>query len=533
MMLGSSLLSGQNISTIAGTGSSVFSGDGGPAVSAGLPNAGGGAFDRNGNYYFVDAISHRVRKISVSGIIETVAGNGSGGFIGDGGAATNAQLNFPQGVAVDTAGNIYIADANNNRVRKVSILTGIINTIVGTGTGSYGGDGSPATNADIWNPQDVYVDKAGNIYIADMFNYRIRKVSTSGIITTIAGVGTSGYSGDGGSATLAQLGTPIGITVDDTGSLYIADPSSFVCRVRKVNTLGVITTIAGNGSSSYIGDGIPATNAAIVPFKVAFDKNNNLFIADRFSHRVYKTDIAGVLTNVAGTGTAGDSGDGSSALSATLNYPTGVALDECSNLYIATSGHASVPGSGRRIRKVSFNPTTTPSITITGVSTATVGATVTVNAAVSGAGSVFSIKWFKNSTLFSTTSTPTTTYIKGTGTDTITARVVPAVTTCYDSAMSVSAHLVTEGAVGLQRLTHKSAILHLYPNPAQHILAVSCDAGLAAVSVVNIVGAEVARQQYAGATAIKLSVQELPQGIYVVHATATDGSKVVERFVKE
>jgi hypothetical protein len=299
-------------------------------------------------------------------------------------------------------------------------------------------------------------------------------------------------------------------------------------RIRRIDLLtGAITSIAGTGVVGYAGDGGDATAAQFFNTTgIAIDRNDNIYVSDRNDNRIRVINASGIINTVVGDGIAGFSGDGSNATSAKIYSPRGLAVDQCDNLYIVDNGN-------RRVRKVTFNPITTPTVTVTGVSTATVGATVTVNAAVSGAGSTYSIKWFRNSTLFSTTSIPTTTYTKGAGTDTITARVVPAVTTCYDSAMSVSAHLVSVGSVGVEQLTHKSAILRLHPNPAQHTLAVSCDAGLAAVSVLNILGAEVARQACAGATTIKLAVQELPQGMYVVHATAIDGSKIVERFVKE
>ena len=218
---------------------------------------------------------------STTGIITTIAGNGIAGYSGDGGLATNAELNNPYGVAVDSNGNIYIADTNNNRIRKVNSTTGIITTIAGNGTAGYSGDGGLATNAELYYPYGVAVDSNGNIYIADTYNNRIRKVnSTTGIITTIAGNGTAGYSGDGGPATNAQLNYPYGVAVDSSGNIYIADTDNN--RIRKVNsTTGIITTIAGNGNPGYSGDGGPATNAELYdPSGVAVDSNGNIYIAD-------------------------------------------------------------------------------------------------------------------------------------------------------------------------------------------------------------------------------------------------------------
>lgn len=486
------LSKGQIISTMAGTGSAAFSGDNGPAIAAGLSNPTYGAFDNNGNYYFADATANRIRKISPLGVITTVAGNGTGAYTGDGSIATATGINRPHSVKLDTSGNLYIVQYTNNVVRKVNMSTGIITTIAGNGTGAFGGDSGPATAASIWDPQDVAIDKWGNVYIADMYNYRVRKVDMTGTITTVAGTGTMACGPDGGLATSTDIAFPTGLAVDDTGNLYIADASSFSCRVRKVNTAGIITTVAGNGGSTYVGDGIPATNAPITPVMIALDKFNNLFISDRYNHRAYKVDVmTGVLYNVAGNGIAGDGGDGGLATSASLYTPTGVALDACGNLYIPTIGDITIPGTGHRIRKVTFNPPTTPTITVTGVTSATIGATVTVNATVSGAGSGYSIKWFKNSTLFSTTTVPTTTYVKGVGTDIITARVVPASAyiTCYDSVTS-EGHSIVGVPVGIPLAPVGDFVI--YPNPAHDAFVVSSGGGvLTSVSITNLLGQEV------------------------------------------
>ena len=217
------------------------------------------AVDASGNLYIADTGNNRIRKVSATGIITTVAGNGSAGYSGDGGPATSAQLDGPEGVAVDGSGNLYIADTCNNRIRKVS-ATGIITTVAGNGSAGYSGDGGPATSAQLSLPAGVAVDGSGNLYIADSGNNRIRKVSATGIITTVAGNGSPGYSGDGGPATSAQLNQPAGVAVDASGNLYIADSSNN--RIRKVSATGIITTVAGNGFDGYSGDGGPATSAA-------------------------------------------------------------------------------------------------------------------------------------------------------------------------------------------------------------------------------------------------------------------------------
>ena len=330
------------IKTVAGNGTYGFSGDGGLAVNAGFQPS-GLAVDSAGNIYIADAGDDRIRKVDTNGIITTVAGNGANGFSGDGGPATNARLYLPWGVAVDIAGNIYIADYGNHRIRKVD-TTGIITTVAGNGTRGHSGDGGPATNASLYNPMGVAVDSAGNIYIADYGNHKIRKVDTSGIITTVAGNGIYGFSGDGGPAMNASLYFAWRVAVDDSGNIYIADSGNH--RIRKVDTTGIITTVAGNGTSGFSGDGGPATDAGLNKVAhVAVDSVGNIFIADRFAHRIRKVDTNGIITTVAGNGTNTFSGDGGSATDASLNSPSDIEVDSSGNIFIADNYNY-------RIRKV-------------------------------------------------------------------------------------------------------------------------------------------------------------------------------------
>ena len=341
----------QIISTFAGNGTaSGVSGDGGAATAASINAANGGAFDKYGNYYVAEVLGHKVRKITPIGIITTVAGIATSGYNGDGMLATTAKLNSPTAIAVDTQGNIYIDDASNFRIRKMEFVTGLISTVAGTGVSGYNGDNIPATTAQLGGVQDLCIDKFGNLYIADQVNYRIRKISTDGTITTVAGSGTfSGTgTGDGGPATNATFNWLAGIVVDTSGNLFIADMNT--ARVRKVNTLGVITTIAGNGAYTYSGDNIPATNAQINPIRLAFDRSNNLVIADKFNRRILKIDDAGIIHSIAGNGISGYGGDGGPATGASFDFPAGVVYDTCGNLYVAES-------SNRRVRKITFNPT--------------------------------------------------------------------------------------------------------------------------------------------------------------------------------
>ena len=336
------------ITTIAGTGKDGFSGDGGPASQAQLNFPTGVAVDGEGNLYIADAPNDRIRKVDSIGTITTIAGTGEQGFSGDGGPASQAQLDHPRAVAVDGEGNLYIADRNNNRIRKVD-STGTITTIAGGG--GFGEDGGPATQVHLNLPYGVAVDGTGNLYIADTNSDRIRKVDSTGTITTIAGTGERGFSGDGGPATQASLNSPFGVAVDGAGNLYIAD--QYNNRIRRVDSTGTITTIAGTGERRFGGDGGPAIRAQLdAPSGVAVDGEGNLYIADASNHRIRKVDSTGTITTIAGTGEQGFGGNGGSASQAHLFFPTGVAVDGEGNLYIADVGN-------HRIRKVDSTGTIT------------------------------------------------------------------------------------------------------------------------------------------------------------------------------
>jgi len=319
-----------NIITFAGGGSP---GDGGQANSAELYDPTAVFVDGSGNIFIADSKNNRIREVTASGNITTVAGNGSAGFIGDGGAATSAELNFPTGIFVDGSGNLFIADAGNNRIRKVG-TSGNITTVAGGGTSGIG-DGGPATSALLYQPTCVFVDGSGNIFIADSYNYRIRKVTVSGNITTVAGTGNSGSGGDGGPATSAPLGLPTGVYVDGSGNIFIADPG--VNTIHEVNTSGIIVTLAGQRFSApgYSGDGGPATQAVLSsPYNVFGDRSGNIFIADERNSRIRVINTTGNITTVAGSGTGG-LGNGGPATSAELYNPTGVFVGSSGNIFIA------------------------------------------------------------------------------------------------------------------------------------------------------------------------------------------------------
>ena len=277
------------ISTIAGTGLlGCYNGNGGAATAADLSGPFGIAVDGSGNIYIVEGgnFCFCINKVTPSGTISTIAGGDTIGYSGDDGAATAAGLWYPFGVAVDGIGNVYIADGGNNRIRKVNPL-GIISTIAGSGTRGYSGDGGPATAAALYTPQGVAVDGSGNVYIADAFNNRIRKVTPSGRISTIAGNGILGYSGDGGAAISAEFETPSSVAVDGRGNVYIADVGNN--RIRIVTPSGIISTIAGTGTLGYSGDGRAAISAKLYfPYSVAVDGSGNVYIADWGNNRIRK-----------------------------------------------------------------------------------------------------------------------------------------------------------------------------------------------------------------------------------------------------
>jgi uncharacterized protein (TIGR03437 family) len=323
------------ITTVAGTGVAGYSGDGGPATEAKLYFPLGLALDRSGNLYIADAYNNVIRRVAPGGMIVTVAGRGNPGYGGDGGAAVQALLSYPRGVALDSAGNLYIADTLNHRIRKVS-ADGTISTIAGRGGAGYDGDGGPAASAGLNQPSSIDLDAAGNLYIADTGNNAVRIVTPQGTIRTVAGTGVAGFSGDNGSAVRAQLNAPQGVSADANGNLFIADTENH--RIRRVNAQGTIATVGGSDPSA--GDRGPALAARLFqPSGVAFDAAGNLYVAEAASHRVRKVTPQGAISTVAGTGVAGYSGDGGSATAAQLNGPNGLATDSAVNLYIADTGN--------------------------------------------------------------------------------------------------------------------------------------------------------------------------------------------------
>jgi len=361
---------GYTITTVAGNGSVGYSGDGGLATNAELSSPVGVALDTAGNLYIADQFNYVIRKVSPNGTISTVAGRGgfsyqecsAAGCPGDGGPATSASLGSPMGVALDTAGNLYIADDGYGCVRKVT-PNGTITTVAGNGGYPYSGDGGPATSA-AFVVAGIAVDATGNIYIAGAGTSRVRRVAPNGIVTTIAGDGSSGVSsnmGDGGPATSATLPDPTAVAVDTVGNLYIADGNN---RIRKVTPAGIISTVAGGGSpySPAFGDGGPATSAWIDPRGVAVDSSGNLYIADDYLVRMVST--GGTISTIAGGGNGGYTGDGGPATAAELGFPSGIAIDGRGRIYFSDTSSSVV----RMLTPVAS--TTPPSVKSGGIVTA-------------------------------------------------------------------------------------------------------------------------------------------------------------------
>ena len=596
----------QIITSFAGNGSSGHTGDGGAAISAGIGEPDECAFDSHGNLYFGDVLGNVVRKITPCGIITTVAGNGVAGYNGDSILAISASITTPSGIAFDSLDNMYIAELGDSRIRRVDAISGIITTLAGNGTAVYGGDGGPATEATFDYVNNICFDRHGNLYVTDGSN-RIRKIDALGIITTFAGTGTGGYTGNGGYAIDAEIEDLYGICSDTMGNIYFEQQGADAV-VRKVDTAGIISTIAGNGSATPSGDGGPAIDAGLNPFGLAHDKMGNLYISGYIMNDVRKIDISGIIYTVAGTGIAGFSGDGGNADSAELNVPYGITVDDNGNLYIpdrsnhrirrvtfhpvvtptitvtigsstgdticsgtpviytssvsgsgttsfsyqwlvngnpvadTTSTYTYVPANGDSVRCVlsaagicytpgsnEINmvvaPVATPTITLSGPATATVGSTVTVTATITGAGSSYDIKWYDNGILFATTTAPMVAYTMTAGTNLITATVLSTSSGCYDTATS-AAHSITSANAGIINLGSQS--VSLYPNPAHDELLITSSGNISNIIITNILGQNVFSSDYS-APQVQVNVAGLPAGVYFV----TINGNEVRKFVKE
>jgi hypothetical protein len=522
-------MNGQVITTVAGggLGHGGFWGDGGPATNAEFSTSAGLAVDGCGNIYIGDGSNHRVRKIDgATGIITTYAGSATIGYGGDGLVATAASFRSPVALVFDNSGNLYTCDALDYRIRKIDAISGIVSTFAGTGTqGLFGeGDGGPATAAKIFGG-DMAWDIYGNMYVAD--NHIIRKIDPAGKITTIAGTGISGLPADGIPATAANIGWIAGVFTDAKGNIYFTD-SSF--SVRKITaSTGILTRIAGTGAAiatPYTGDYIAATTCVLDPADISVDDTGNIYIADFGNHRIEKVDAFGIIRTIAGTGVAGYSGDGGAATAAQIRIPKNVILGmNVNDIYLVEYSTTS-----RRVRKISYPvKLTVPSISLSGIVTAPVGATVMLTATVANTGSSYMIHWMNHGIEFTTTATPSVTYTKAVGIDTITARIVAA---CggYDSTTSTGHIVGVEGSLGAW--SPSTPALTVYPNPATTSLIIVAANKITHITITSLIG-QVVFNQFYDIEKTEVNIAGLPNGIYMVKVTGNDGYTATAKVIKQ
>ena len=437
----------QTITTIAGNHTPGYSGSGGPATAAELNNPGDILMDHSGNLIISDYNNNAIRRIDGSGVITTIVGTGVPGYTGDGGSALTALINHPCGVALTNSGELYFCDYGNNVIRKVD-ASGIISTVAGNGSLGYSGDGGPATNATL-NPTRIAVGHSGVFYIADYENNCVRMVSATGMISTVAGTGVAGYSGDGGPATAAQIYVATSVVVDPLGNLYICD--QFNQCIRKVNTLGIISTIAGTGTMGYTGDGGPATAATFhYPSNVNVDFKSGIYISDAYNNAVRKISPEGIISTIAGNGAAGYTGDGGPATAAKLNQPWAVTFG-CETLFIADAFN-------NVIRKVDYYLGMPP---ISGDTAVNVDSTITLTIPSSGG-------------VWSSTSPGIASV--GSATGLVTGLAPGTDTIGYTTICGTSTYVITvpgsTTSTNVQNVT-KDAIISISPNPSKGELIIS------------------------------------------------------------
>jgi len=520
------VLKAQIINTIAGDGTGGFTGNGTPAVSAEVNGPDGMAVDATGNIYFSDRNNHTIRKINTSGIITTLAGNGTAGFFGDGGPASAALLNHPGQLCLDEAGNIYFAEADNHVIRKIS-TTGMISSVAGTGAPGYVGDGFAATNARLNDPIGVALDGLGNMYIGDFYNNCVRKVTAAGIISTYAGTGSSGFAGDGFAASTALLCRPNYLVVDSANNLFISDNGNQ--RIRKVTaSSGIITTYAGNGVPTFAGDGSPATTASLnYPGGFVFDGAGNCYIADYVNSRIRKVDNLGMMSTYAGTATAGYNGDGIAATTAQLDHVIALTFNHSGNLLLDDYNN-------NRIRIITA---CTNSITLQPVN----------DTVFAGASAIYTVATSVASPTYQWQEDPGTGYVdlanvwpySGVTTNALTIHnasiylnathyrcVVNNVTSCPDT--SAGAILIIKTVSGVASLNTPQA-LALYPNPVTTTLNIQSPAELIThVIISNMLGQTVFTHAYSLYN-VQVDVADLAAGVYFVKVNSSE----VRKFVKD
>lgn len=491
--LGSLSSFSQTITTACGTGTAGYSGDNGPAANAQVDAIYSQiCTDNAGNLYLADNGNNRIRKIAAStGSITTIAGTGVYGFGGDNGPALSAQFANPDGIAIDNSGNIYVSDFNNNRIRMIT-STGSVVTICGNGTASSSGDGGLATLATINGPGHLWLDFAGNLFITEYGGNRIRKIATTGTITTVMGNGTYTNAGDGGLATAATIAGPWEIVGDKTGNIYVASYQG--SYIRKIATTGSVTAFAGiNGSPGFSGDNGPALSAQIGGITgLGINDAGDIFLADSANHRIRRVAVNGTITTVAGTGSLGFSGDGGSATAAQIKSPNGSLAFYGCTYYFIDAGNA-------RIRKVVG---TTP--TVSAVSTSTnylcSGNTATLTAS---GGSYYTWTPGGNGASISISPTITTSYtVVGTATN-----------GCQSSAVISQSVANCTGLVQINSGEGNTQLI-VYPNPNNGKFKVMVnEAG--SLKVYDLMGREVRVAEITNG-GMEIDMSEVSSGTYMI-----------------
>ncbi len=513
------------VSTIAGYDSIGFWGDGGPATSALFWDPAFIIKDNSGNLYVSDFYNNRVRKITPSGTITTIAGNGSNCCIsGDGGPATDAPIGWCAGLAFDAAGNLYIVDEEGERVRKVDSM-GIISTVAGNGTTGNGGDGGPATSANLHGPKGIAFDAFGNLYITDMWNYCVRKVDTNGIITKFAGNGVAGNSGDGGPATAASLYSPWGVVADNLGNVYISDESQSV--VRKVNASGTISRVAGTGAYGFSGDGGPATTAQInYPGYISMDMNKNLLVCDASNNCVRKIDTMGIITTIVGIpDSQGYTGNGGPATAAKFYHPIHALPDSDGGLYIADCYN-------QCIRYICYTGDPTLHITSSADSTIISGIHVTFTATYTYGGAYPGFQWLKNGIAVGCNciSYEDSSFVNGD----VVSCIITSSSLCTPHPSDTSNYIIVNVIPLKTDLGTKLTGVKIYPNPTTSSVNI-IGAGGCEIGIYDMLG------QLCGdgfpkteGPQININTAKIPNGVYsIVITDPKSGEKVVRKLVKE
>jgi hypothetical protein len=517
------------ITTVAGNGTAGSGGDGGAATSANLNAPQGIIADGSGNLYIADSNNNKIRKVSSTGVITTIAGTGTAGYSGDGGAATSAKLSYPIDLAFDPSGNLYICEANNHVIRKIN-TSGTISTYAGTGgVNGFSGDGGAATSAKLNQPSGIAF-VSGDLFIADRSNSRIRKVNSSGTISTIAGTGTLGYSGDGGAATSAQLSLPMDIIIDAVGNIYIADNPT----VRKINSSGIISTYIGNGTQSCTGNGgAPGSATLFNAYGMAIDSYGNFFVADGGCEQIREINTLGItITAFAGTGSSGFSGDGGAATLATFQGPYKICFDNSNNMFIADAGNC-------RIRKITM-PYCVASAgsNVHDANTACCGCSTTGVQIGTPAISGLSYSWSPNTNLSSTTiAQPTSTWCNPSIPKTYTVTVSGMCCATSTSTVTVSTTVYGGGSCCARMpnpdsVQTESSMFKVFPNPSNGNVTITWSGKVEYIEITDVMGKVVSEIREVPGNQFDINLSEYGKGTYFI-LVSIDGILKKEKLIIE